>query len=139
MGLRSEYSLGHSQFNEFLFAFIGQEKSGQSLTVLSALARLGLDPWEEAARLSEMTKEAAASALTAAIAGLPEGDWKASDSRSIAIRLLDWLPRRGEGSGASPQGRSGEEPQPRSDASKWLVRLVFGLAVLVLIMWQRAG
>ena len=78
MGLRSEYLLGHSQFNEFLFASIGQEKSGQSLTVLSALARLGLDPWEEAARLSEMTKEAAASALTAArlVAEAWRGFWR---------------------------------------------------------------
>ena len=56
MALRPEYSLGHSEFNEFLFAFVGEEKSGQQLTVLSALARLGLDPWGEAARLSELPK-----------------------------------------------------------------------------------
>lgn len=54
MPLRSEYMLGHSEFNEFLFAVVGEERGGQQLTVLSALARLGLDPWGEAARLSKL-------------------------------------------------------------------------------------
>ncbi len=52
MALRPEYSLVHSEFNDFLFALVGQEKSGMQLTVLSALARFGFDPWREAARLS---------------------------------------------------------------------------------------
>ncbi len=84
MALRPEYSLVHSEFNDFLFALVGQEKSGMQLTVLSALARFGFDPWREAARLSELTKEAATSALAAVISALPEGDWKGLNSRSIA-------------------------------------------------------
>ena len=95
MALRPEYSLGHSEFNEFLFSFVGEERSGQQLTVLSALARLGLDPWGEAARLSELPKEAATHALAAAIGALPGGDWKVSDLQSIAVRLVNCLPRRG--------------------------------------------
>ncbi len=87
MALRPEYSLVHSEFNDFLFAFVGEEKSGMQLTVLSALARLGFDPWGEAARLSELTKEAATSALATAISALPKGNWKALNSRSIAVRL----------------------------------------------------
>jgi len=130
MALRPEYSLVHSEFNEFLFAFVGEERSGQQLTVLSALARLGLDPWGEAARLSELPKEAATQALAAAIAALPEGDWKVSDSRSIAVRLLDCLPRRGSPSAKSPQGRSIGGQKPKSGAPKWLVWIAFGAAVL---------
>ncbi len=38
MALRPESSLVHSEFNDFLFALVGQEKSGMQLTVLSALA-----------------------------------------------------------------------------------------------------
>jgi hypothetical protein len=57
MALRPEYSLIHSEFNDFLFALVGKEKNGMQLTVLSALVRLGFDPWREAARLSELTKE----------------------------------------------------------------------------------
>lgn len=139
MGLRPEYSLAHSEFNEFLFAVVGEEKSGQPLTVLSALARLGLDPWEEAARLAEMSKDAATSALTSAIADLPEGDWQASDSRSIASRLVSWLPARGRGAGDSPQTRDGSRPQPKLEAPKWLVWAALSLAALSLIFWLQGG
>jgi len=44
MTLRPEYSLGHSEYNAFLFAAVGEEKVGLPLTVLTALTRLGFDP-----------------------------------------------------------------------------------------------
>ena len=92
MTLRPEYRLGHSEYNEFLFATIGEEQIGMSLTVLSALTRLGFDPWREAARLSDLPKEIAARRLATILATLPEGDWKASESEAIAARLVSWLP-----------------------------------------------
>src|SRR3546814_7899302 len=88
MALRSEYSLGHSQFNDFLFAYVGEEKEGLEVTVLSALARLGLDPWEEAARLSTLSEEAATSALTATIARVPEGNWRSEEHTSELQSLM---------------------------------------------------
>jgi hypothetical protein len=94
MTLRPEYSLGHSEYNAFLFAAVGEEKVGLPLTVLTALSRLGVDPWQEAARLSDLPREAAARAFAVTIAKLPEGDWKASDAETIAARLVDWLPAR---------------------------------------------
>ena len=60
MTLRPEYSLGHSEYNAFLFAAVGQETVGPPLTVLTALTRLGFDPWREAARLSDLPRETAA-------------------------------------------------------------------------------
>jgi hypothetical protein len=77
---RPEYSLGHSQYNDFLLAPIGEEETG-TLTVLSTLTRLGFDPWPEAARLAEMPRSAAIQSFTATVARLPRGDWTASDSR----------------------------------------------------------
>jgi hypothetical protein len=94
MTLRPEYSLGHSEYNGFLFATVGEEKSGLPLTVLTALTRLGFDPWQEAARLSDLPKEAAARSFAMTIAMLPEGDWKALESEAIAARLVNWLPGR---------------------------------------------
>ena len=138
MGLRPEYSLVHSRYNAFLFACVGEEKSGIPLTVLSALARLGLDPWEEAARLAALPREAATSALTVAIARLPEGDWSAADSRSIAIRLLDWLPARGAGPDGSAEGSS-DEQKPKAETQKWLTWVALGVALLVLILWQQGA
>jgi hypothetical protein len=133
MALRPEYSLGHSEFNEFLFAFVGEERSGQQLTVLSALARLGLDPWGEAARLSELPKEAATHALAAAIGALPGGDWKVSDLQSIAVRLVNCLPRRGSPSARSAQGRSTGGQKQKSGATKWLVWVALAAAVFIVI------
>jgi hypothetical protein len=130
MALRPEYSLGHSEFNEFLFAFVGEESSGQQLTVLSALARLGLDPWGEAARLSDLPKEAATDALAAAIGALPGGDWKVSERQSIAVRLVNYLPRRSSPSARSPQGGSIGDQKPKSGAPKWLIWIALGAAVL---------
>jgi len=37
------------EFNPFLFAFIGTDRAGGQLSVVSALARLDLDAWAEAA------------------------------------------------------------------------------------------
>jgi hypothetical protein len=124
MALRPEYSLVHSEFNDFLFAPVGKEKSGMQLTVLSALARLGFDPWREAARLSELTKEAATSA---------EGDWTGLNSRSIAVRLVELLPKHVSPSAKSPQGRSIGDQKPKSEAQKWLVWIALASAVLVTV------
>lgn len=133
MALRPENSLVHSEFNDFLFALVGQEKSGMQLTVLSALARFGFDPWREAARLSELTKEAATSALAAVISELPEGNWKGLNSRSIAVRLVERLPKHVSPSAISPQGRSIRDQKPKSEAQKWLVWIALAIAVLVAV------
>ena len=37
-----------SGFGEFLGASIGEDQNGTGLTVLSAFARLNVDPWQEA-------------------------------------------------------------------------------------------
>jgi hypothetical protein len=92
MTLRPEYSLGHSPYKAFLFAAVGEEQVGVPLTVLSALTRLGFDPWQEAARLAGLPRETAARVFAVTIAMLPEGDWKASEAEAIAARLVNWLP-----------------------------------------------
>jgi hypothetical protein len=60
-----------SDFDDFLYAPIREDKSGMPLSVVSALARLDVDPWEEAARLAAMPGEAATQRLSALIASLP--------------------------------------------------------------------
>src|SRR5580765_7470875 len=88
-------SFGRADLNAFLFASVGADKSGVELTVLSALTRLGFDPWQEAARLSELPRETAARTLASAFALLPEGDWKISQIGALATRLVECLPRPG--------------------------------------------
>ena len=78
MTLRPEYSLGHSAYNDFLFGTLGQDAAGTEITVLSALSRLGLDPWQDSARLAALPRDEAASALAATIARLPDGTWQSA-------------------------------------------------------------
>lgn len=141
MTLRKEYSLGHSELNDFLYAVVGDEKNGAELTVLSVLARLDLDPWEEAGRLSRLTKEAATKALAAAIASLPGGEWAASDTQTLAGDLVDRLPRHSSAP-ASPSAttRDGKASGGISQAEvrKWVFRSGLLMAAAMLL-WRLFG
>lgn len=92
MTLRPEYSLGHSAYNDFLFGSLGPDAAGTEVTVLSALSRLGIDPWQEAARLASLPRAAAAEALAATILRLPDRTTPASEAAKIAARLVASLP-----------------------------------------------
>src|ERR1700722_16870190 len=133
MTLRPQYSLGHSEFNDFLFASVGEETNGIHLTVLSALSRLGFDPWGEAARLSNLPEETAAGALAATIAGMPTGNWKVADSPTIAARLVSRLPRRSTSSAQPHQGKSENDRTTKSVAVKLLVSIALGAGALLAI------
>lgn len=87
------------EFDAFLFASVDTEGNGGSLSVLSALARSDVDPWQEAAELARMPREAANQRLTSLIAALP--DVAASAPATIADRLVKLLPRGNPGSVAS--------------------------------------
>jgi hypothetical protein len=86
------FSLQDSAFGDFLYAPIGEEENGMVLTTLSALARIGVDPWQESARLSKLPIEAATQRLTSMISGLSNGRWARSDAGTIAARLIALLP-----------------------------------------------
>ena len=133
MALRTEFSLINSELNEFLYALIGEEEGGTELTVLSALTRLALDPWGEAARLSTLPRAAAASALAAQIARLPSGRWEKSDVPAIADRLVQLLP---EWMGAPAPDRSGAASKRKNGAAVlWLIALI--LCAGLFGIWSR--
>lgn len=71
MTLPARFSLLHSDLNDFLFASVGDQQNGMPLNVVSALTRLDVDPWGEAARLAALPKALAAEALEPLIAQLP--------------------------------------------------------------------
>src|SRR5882757_8990726 len=137
MTLRQEYSLGHSEYNAFLFSAVGEEAVGLPLTVLTALARLGIDPWQEAARLSDLPRETAARLFAQTIAKLPEGDWKASDAETIAARLVDSLPLRSAPPIPSTADRRarGAIEMKNSRFPAWLGWSVLFVAALVLTLY----
>jgi hypothetical protein len=96
-----------AQFDRFLQAPIGEDRNGMLLTVLSALARLDVDPWEEAATLARLPVVAAARKLAALLASLPNRPIADADSGAAASRLIALLPGRvapDAARGASPTG-----------------------------------
>lgn len=86
------FALSRSDLNDFLFADIGLESSGMPLSVISALARLGMDPWQEARRLAGLSRAAATERLAGSIAALPASVWPLSAATPIAARLVALLP-----------------------------------------------
>ena len=81
------------EFDKFLCAPIGADRNGTGLSVLSALARLNVDPWQEATSLARMPREAAVVRLTALIGALPNEGTTIGISTTIAGDLLALLPR----------------------------------------------
>jgi len=95
MPLRAEYTLHQSNLGDFLSAPVWMEKNGTPLSVLSALARLDLDPWAEGSRLAALSKDAATSRLAAILRQLPEKQPGTTDTDRIADRLVALLPKEG--------------------------------------------
>ncbi len=81
-----------SQLDRFLHATIETERNRMDLSVLSVLARVGHDPWTEAARLAGLPRAAAADSLAATIACLPAKSHLRAHARMIALCLVMLLP-----------------------------------------------
>ena len=117
------------EFDDFLFASIGEEENGMALSVMSAFARRNVDPWEEAARLSRLPRNVATRELCAIIAELPPGASRASP-RSIAERLMAPLPFSA-GSGGSSGTAPGRAALTRRQTVRTAVVLLFLLVWMV--------
>jgi len=83
----------HSKFDRFLFAVV-IERDGTPVTVVSLLSRLDRDPWQEAARLSELTRSEAINSLAAMIWRSNCPPVTASQAHQIAAELVRYLPSR---------------------------------------------
>jgi hypothetical protein len=126
-----------SEFNEFLHASIGEESNGMPLTVLSALARLNIDPWGEAAELSELPEHSATQRLASLIARLPSGRWARSDCETIADRLIGLLPRSDRGKAPTAQGRRDLPGKTYSGSAKILLYATLAIMALIIIAASR--
>jgi hypothetical protein len=123
-------SFFRSEFNDFLYAPIGSERNGMTLSLLSALVRLNVDPWEEAAGLSQLPKHTAAQKLASLIARLPPGAWSQGDCYAIADRLIELLPRPSGSNASSPEEDRGSR-RINLSAAPILIAVALGLAALL--------
>ena len=98
------------------------------LSVLSALARMDVDPWEEATRLAAMPKAIAERTLVSTLDRVLGKSWNPSETEVIAARLVQLLPQRGEGATIAPT----ETARVGTQRTYWLVWLGFALAISLL-------
>src|SRR5690349_5062269 len=94
MALRPLFAPLRPDLDPFLFAVVREERDGIPLSTISALAQLGLDPWDEAGRLAGLAKRDAVEQLTGLLLRLPGPSRPlAEEVRQIAVVLIDLLPR----------------------------------------------
>ncbi len=92
MSQSNAFAFKNSGLNDFLFAEVGTEQNGSPLTVLSILARLGQDPWAEAARWAKLPKAARIDCLANSIAQMPLSSGELNQARTTAARLILLMP-----------------------------------------------
>ena len=112
-------------FNDFLFAPVGDDRNGMTLSVLSALVRANVDPWQEATELSRLPEKAATRRLASLIADLPGESLAPLDSKTIATRLIALLPHKPHSNAVSRKKLFGIAVVPNS----WVV--VYGVFIFM--------
>lgn len=83
-----------NDYNNFLFASFGADRIGGQLSVVSALARLDMDPWDEAEKLARLSGDSAVQKLLVWMSRLPELSSGFDDRTNTAKRLVALLPQR---------------------------------------------
>ncbi|MCC6007785.1 MAG: hypothetical protein JJU40_08915 [Rhodobacteraceae bacterium] len=104
-----QYGQRGTPFDGFLYAPVGVDRGGNTVSVLSALARLGLDPWDEAAELSDLPRDGARNRLGSLLTRFGDVPALGRDQGAIIPRLVDLLPsasgrQGGQRRTAVPQG-----------------------------------
>jgi len=125
------FALKNSDLNAFLFADVGTELNGSALTILSVLARLGQNPWAEAARWAKMPKTAAIDSLAQCIGKMPLDPLALAGTYATASRLILLLPSRNR---AVQKGVSATSHVPT--ALEWVPMAVFCLSLVLGIMFN---
>jgi len=123
---RARFSSLSARFDDFLYAPVCEEANGMRLSVISALARTNVDPWEEATRLAAMPKAVAEKTLLSILDLVSGRSWKSPEAAVIAARLIRLLP---QASAAASIAATGTANVPKQRQSYWWVWLAFALAM----------
>lgn len=130
-----------SEFDDFLYAPVGEDVRGTVVSVLSALARLDFDPWQQAADIALLPRDVAKNTLAAMIEKLPGMAQANSAPDTIAARLVALLPSgkaaklsrssiRSEGSVGDAM-RAGKLGYPRNTA---IIMAFLAISVIVQVI-----
>jgi hypothetical protein len=81
-----------SEFDDFLFTPLGEDRNGLPLSVVSLFARMNMDPWQEAGKLAALSADAAAKRLTQSLDTLTDPALRPANPGETVLRLLALLP-----------------------------------------------
>jgi hypothetical protein len=129
------------EFDSFLYASVGDDSNGMPLTVLSALARMDVDPWEEAANLMQLPQGVAVEHLGSLLGGLRNLSVANLDPSHIAVPLVALLPRRVERARPPPSIRAlAQATPPKAPAMVTTVVCVLTYVIFMLFSnWMMAN
>jgi len=120
-----------SDLDGFLYACVGEDKNGASVTVVSALARLGLDPWREAAELAVIGRNAACRRLGGLLSAFEDVPALRLDHGAVAAELAALLPDR-----LSQRVSQMAGPAARFDGRSIPIgRIVSSIVVILMLLW----
>jgi hypothetical protein len=128
-----------ADLERFVYADVAIEPNGMELSVLSALSRRGLDPWQEAQRLAQLPRLTAAEGLAQILRAVPAVQSLRLDAKVIAERLVALLPaRRAVTAGPSPSKLSATPVQVPRAFTLVIMAAMFGGLLVPLFMPKRA-
>jgi hypothetical protein len=143
MDHRARFSTLSPSYDDFLFAPVCEDANGMRLSVLSALARMNVDPWEEAGRLAAMPKATAEKTLLSALDRVSGRNWKSPEAVAIAARLVRLLPQLGQTAAntapATANAATGATKGRARLTSYWWVWLGFWMAMSFMVSHHQAN
>jgi hypothetical protein len=128
-----------TDLEQFVYADVAIEPNGMELSVLSALSRRGLDPWQEAQRLAQLPRLAAVDGLAQILRAIPAVQSLRLDVKVVAERLVALLPiQRAVTAGPFPSKLSGTPVQIPRGFTLVMMAAMFGGMLVPLFMPKQA-
>jgi hypothetical protein len=140
---RARFLTLNAIYEDFLFASVCEDANGMRLSVISALARTDVDPWEEATRLAAMPKAIAEKTLLSTLDLVLGRSWRSPEAAAIAVRLVRLLPQSGEAGYEPGAGTVNVEPRIAKvfnlQKNYWWLWVTVGLAMSYMTPHHQAG
>ena len=122
------------EFERFLYAPVGQDRNGYVVTVLSTLARLGLDPWKETAELVTLGRDATRARLGTLLARFRDVPSLAGDHGRVARDLSQLLPESPASATLKRAGLTAADGRLGTNGAVWVVlAIIFALFQMFMV------
>ncbi|SMH46820.1 hypothetical protein SAMN05661107_1769 [Maritimibacter sp. HL-12] len=118
------------EFERFLYAPVGEDRNGYVVTVLSTLARLGLDPWTETAELVTLGREAAGAKLGLLLSRFRDVPSLESNHGRVARGLSKLLPED------PPKGTLQRDASPASGGPLGASGALWTILAIIFVLFQ---